>query len=624
MSYDITLRTSSFVGNPSGLGKGKEEEPGQASIDLQLPDDVLSVIFNYATNGCRDRKASSAILEVNCRWRNVFDANNLRSSWGTLQEKVKSHVLRDLVDQMAFVDCFVSRVLTSAICSNYTKLTGLEFKESKKTRLLNRIESAGPSSFVRFSYLTRELRKQGAPIPDMRTVIGFEFSSYERMQQSLDTALETIWMRIQQQIDFEGVPIPASAQAIRGWLNDPINADKIACVTELNLDQMDLKVLPSEIGCFSQLTRLNLYGNELASLPSTIGNLSQLKSLNLSGNQLASLSSTIGNLSQLKSLNLSGNQLASLPSTIGNLSQLTNLYLSGNQIRSLPSTIGNLSQLKWLEVANNQLTSLPPTIGNLSQLDVMHLSENQLTSLPSTIGRLFQISELSLHANRLTSLPSTVGKLSQLKSLCLQLNLFIFILDSDLRGFNFGDTLYFFDTLRFHDVINKLMACSYHACRTPFASLCQVIHRGEEEVVLRNAFQRLSDEMQQRIRGAWAAIPSSSSSSSEVGADLFADRTDFVRAVMIAIKDKWQSLSVDQRTQIYAQAAVLAEQPDADADWGKAHAEENIIRLIDAMELTTDATSPTTDAMEPTTDEIEPTIDAMEPTTQGFQFCTLL
>ncbi len=597
MSNEISLRAPFHMGMPSSPNKGKEEEPDQAPIDL-LRDDVLSLIFQYAIDDCRDGNTLCAIRGVNRRFYNLLDTHNLKGGWARLQEKVKNPALRDLINQIVLVDHLVSQAITSAIDPDYAKSIAIE-----KTLLLNRIQSIGASSFSRFSQLTQNLRKKGAPIPDRHAVIGFELSPYESMQKHLDAALETIWARIQRKINFEGAPIPDNAQAISEWLNNPINAEKITPITELNLSEMDLTVLPPEIGNFSKLTTLSLSKNQFTILPSEIGNLSQLTMLFLSKNQLANLPPEIGNLSQLTKLVLSGNRftsfppqisnlsqlttldldnnhLTSLPSQIGSLSQLTVLSLFNNQLRSIPSQIGSLSQLTMLYLSNNHLASIPPQIGNLSQLTTLYLSKNQLTILPPEIGNLTQLTTLYLSENQLASIPPQVGNLSKLRTLYLSYrNPFIFILDKDFHEPSP------YQKLNFQDMANKFLACSNYKCRTPLASLCQAIHLGKGDECLKEAFELLSDEMQQRIRKTWAAISSSSSSSSEASSDLFADRASLTRAVIITLQGKWQSLSNDERNQTYAQAARLAGQPEADAYWGKTHAEENILRLADAMEL---------------------------------------
>ncbi len=628
MSPSITLRVQAPADALFSSGKGKEEEDSvsaveqdQAPIDM-VSDDLLSLFFTYATNDCKDGTTLSAIRGTRRSWYNVLDTYNLGTCWGKLQKKVRNPSLRSVVAQIVFVDRFVSEVIASAIYPLDEK-----FEESEQPVLLNRIDPLDFSSFSRFAALTQELRKRGAPIPHEHAVIGLELSAYEKMQRHLDTALETIWMRTQEQIDFEGAPIPANAEAIRAWMNNPLNADKIALIAELDLSNMNLTVLPPEIGKLVQLTRLDLSQNRISALPPEIGKLTLLTWLNLSQNRISALPPEIGKLTLLTWLNLSTNQLTTFPLEIGTLSLLTELNLSQNRITVLPPQIGNFSllrklalyenwittlppeighliQLTQLRLEKNRITALPPEIGTLSLLTGLYLSENRLTNLPSEIGNLsrlrdlslpknqistlppeigniFQLMALNLSTNKLATLPPEIANLSNLAGFFLDHNLLIFILDKDFRQLDAVENL------DVQQIAGKLFTCSTYACHTPLASLCQQIHLGLEEDLLRRSFAELSEEMQQDIRQAWAAIPSSSSSSSEAGADLFADKASFATAVITALQDKWQSLSEAQRYQTYVQVSILAEQPEEDGAWDEALAEENIIRLIDAMELVT-------------------------------------
>ncbi len=383
--------------------------------------------------------------------------------------------------------------------------------------------------FSRFAALTQDLREKGAPIPDSSDVIGFKASSYEEMHRGLDSSLEAIWTCIEQQIDFNGSPPPTDLKSIRTWLNAPANARTIARIAQLDLSRMNLTVLPTQIG----------------------------------------------RLSQLKWLNLSYNHLTSLPVTIGRLSQLIKLNLSQNQLRRLPKEIGRLSSLTQLYLQSNNLTSIPKEIGRLSWLTLLCLQHNNLTSIPKEIGCLSDLMEFYCSSNRLTHLPPEIGNLSQLRDLQLDDNLLLFTLKKDFQ--QVGDHHNF----NFQKMADKFSACSNYTCRTPLASLCLLIHLGKEDHLLKSAFELLSDEMRQRIREAWTAI----SSSSQAEATIFSDRGSLVQAVITALQGKWQSLSKEQRYQTYHQVALLAGQPEKNTSWGKTHAEENMIRLIDAMEL---------------------------------------
>lgn len=145
----------------------------------------------------------------------------------------------------------------------------------------------------------------------------------------------------------------------------------------------------------------------------------QATALNLENLGLSTLPTEIGKLTALTNLYLERNRLSSLPPEIGKLTALTGMFLNRNQITSLPPEIGKLSALTWLNLNDNQLTNLPAEIGKLTALTKMYLSSNRLTSLPTEIGNLIEITELDLEHNPLTSLPPEISKLAALTSLSL-------------------------------------------------------------------------------------------------------------------------------------------------------------------------------------------------------------
>ena len=149
-----------------------------------------------------------------------------------------------------------------------------------------------------------------------------------------------IWHRVHQRIqfwrsDFRDDPVPATAAAIRLWLNDPANAEQLAKVTSLDLTLLGLRVLPPEIGKFTSLELLCLIGNKLVNLPPEIGDLTLLKDLNLSHNQLANLPPEIGKCTSLERLNLYFNQLANLPPEIDKCTSLLKPRMESNRKRPL-------------------------------------------------------------------------------------------------------------------------------------------------------------------------------------------------------------------------------------------------------------------------------------------------
>lgn len=77
----------------------------------------------------------------------------------------------------------------------------------------------------------------------------------------------------------------------------------------LNLNDLQLKALPSQIGSLPNLTELELRNNKLTSLPPEIGKLAKLELLDLYGNKLTGLPPEIGELKNLNLLCLRSNQL---------------------------------------------------------------------------------------------------------------------------------------------------------------------------------------------------------------------------------------------------------------------------------------------------------------------------
>jgi len=141
---------------------------------------------------------------------------------------------------------------------------------------------------------------------------------------------------------------------------------------------------------------LDLSDLQLTALPSEIKHLVKLRYLNLSHNRLTKLPADIGTLRQLQSLQLSHNRLTTLPPEIGALDQLTRLEACGNRLTHLPPEIGQLTDLEHLDLADNQLAALPPTIGQLTHLKILYLTGNPLETLPPELEQLTQENALNL------------------------------------------------------------------------------------------------------------------------------------------------------------------------------------------------------------------------------------
>ena len=141
--------------------------------------------------------------------------------------------------------------------------------------------------------------------------------------------------------------------------------------TLLNLSNLGLTTIPSEIWTLTQLATLSLNRNKLTTIPPEIGNLTKLRELSLYDNQLTTIPPEIGNLTKLTTLALHRNLLTSLPPEIANLTKLDRLWIYNNKLKMLPSEITNLSlEFRWGEsihhgkiaIVNNPLESPPSEI----------------------------------------------------------------------------------------------------------------------------------------------------------------------------------------------------------------------------------------------------------------------
>ncbi len=209
-----------------------------------------------------------------------------------------------------------------------------------------------------------------------------------------------------------------SSETDREALRAIYYANDSATRRALDEENWDVEDLNSDIATWGGVTiqdgrvvELDLINIDLRTIPSEIGNLNQLKVLVFATNLIRTIPSEIGNLTQLERLDLAGNSLSAIPTGIGNLSNLIELDLNFNLLRILPATIGNLDKLEVLKVEGNVLEELPPEIGNLRSIRNLKLFDNNLSSVPSEIGFLLSLFQLDLRQNPITILPFTICNL---------------------------------------------------------------------------------------------------------------------------------------------------------------------------------------------------------------------
>ena len=371
----------------------------------------------------------------------------------------------------------------------------------------------------------------------------------------------------------------------------PAEIGNLANLRQLGLNKNQLATLPAEIGNLANLEELYLNNNQLKALPAEIGNLANLVWLYLNNNQLATIPSEIGNLANLEELYLNNNQLKALPAEIGNLDNLQRLYLNNNQLKALPSEIGTLADLEELYINYNQLAALPAEIGNLVNLQKLYLNNNQLAALPAEIGNLDNLVELYLEHNQLATLPSEIGTLANFLKIGINYNLCLFMLDKKLSKFV---------NVSVSEMFKKYYICKHYNTKTSFAKFCQLIHNEEDKNRLKEIFSDLSSTEQEKIRSKiediFVELPANQNIEnkellkSQALMEAFDVRRDILsRAILDFLNETFISFTPEQKYIVYQHVWSLAGKPQGNVDWGEKNAEDNIIRLIDATVLASNA-----------------------------------
>ncbi len=446
--------------------------------------------------------------------------------------------------------------------------------------------------------LQRHFDAHFAPTENRRITVGHLAMLQQRvLKQYENEALEMIWKEaLAARFNQQNNPDLQTHEQIRTFMNDPNHAPQLGQITDLNLYHLNLKAFPPEIGSLTSLRSLSLNENPLRSLPPQIGNLERLRKLSIEGNQLRSLPAEIGALGDLRELRLAWNKLNSLPPEIGGLSSLQSLDVSDNQLRSLPSQIGTLRTLQCLDLQINQLRSLPPEIGALNKLVWINLSNNQLTSVPPEIGALDNLVWLKLDQNQLRSLPREIGAMKKLIELDLRKNQLHFLppeigaMDS-LQTLDRRDNLWMFISDQafakkpsraiFFKLNKEFME---YPTQSSLGHLFQLIARGEDAATLQNTFEELDSELQNKIRelaNVEVSIPVAASSNWAPSTDesLFADIPRLSHAVKKATMEKFENLSLEQKTRVHNEIKRLSGKAE-DTQSGRHHACETLLRFI--------------------------------------------
>ncbi|KAJ4870254.1 NB-ARC domain-containing disease resistance protein [Raphanus sativus] len=169
------------------------------------------------------------------------------------------------------------------------------------------------------------------------------------------------------------------------------------CLTELNLINLNIQIIPEDIGQLHSLEKLDLSGNDFINLPTSTKNLSKLKHARLSNCvKLEALPA----LTELQSLNLSGcSSLESLlepPHSIQEVSRYSLLELELDNCRKFQSfshQLSHFTRLTYLNLSSNDFDAIPESITELTSLGTLCLNNcKQLKSvddLPQSLEHLY-------------------------------------------------------------------------------------------------------------------------------------------------------------------------------------------------------------------------------------------
>ncbi|MBS0603672.1 MAG: leucine-rich repeat domain-containing protein, partial [Verrucomicrobia bacterium] len=431
-----------------------------------------------------------------------------------------------------------------------------------------------------------------------------QYGQAQRVQQALENdALLKIWGRLSRQLNFNENPRPQTLAEIKAWFDDPANAEQLNAIRELNLENLGLKAIPPEITRCTQLVNLYLSNNRITDI-SALRQLAQLQHLYLSNNQITDIPalesltqlgtlylsinritdiSALRKLALLQYLSLSYNEITDI-SALESLTQLGTLYLSNNRISDI-SALGNLSGLIKLFLDNNRIADVS-ALGNLTQLSWLHLPHNQITDI-SPIGNLSQLSMLHLGNNQITDISGLANK-EDLTTISIVENPLLFIYEKDAERTP-QDIKELKKFLKKQDAFNSYPSESNLSKFIQFIAQPNIEHEQMEQkfAELDQQDKNLICEMVYELSGSESTDPQWREH------HVFDDRAVFYYAIRRAISAKFEGLSQNEKNIVYGHIYELSGRPATqDPKWGKRHAFENVLRLVDAMNRAANACKP--------------------------------
>ncbi|KAF2609289.1 hypothetical protein F2Q68_00045598, partial [Brassica cretica] len=197
--------------------------------------------------------------------------------------------------------------------------------------------------------------------------------------------------------DFESLSIKRFSYTEDNAPFSCISFSRFPCLTELNLINLNIQVIPEDIGLLHSLEKLDLSGNDFVNLPTSMKNLSKLKHARLSN--CVKLEALPG-LTELQSLNLSGcSSLESLLEPPHSVQEVTTYSLleleidNCTQVKSFSHQLSHFTRLTYLNLSSNDFESIPESITELTSLGTLCLNNckklKSVEDLPQSLEHLY-------------------------------------------------------------------------------------------------------------------------------------------------------------------------------------------------------------------------------------------
>jgi len=212
-------------------------------------------------------------------------------------------------------------------------------------------------------------------------------------------------------------------------ISDLRNIYKLKALEELDLDNVEITVLPVELAQLDRLREVNLEENpnlNMGQVASVLSKIRSLKILWLSKNKLSNLPREMSGLKGLEDLWLDDNEFTEIPAAVkrlkikylslfdnklqhlnlksGDLSNLSNINLCYNNFKVFPAReLSRLPKLDTVKMWYANVSYIPKEIGDIKNLRVLNLENNSISKIPVQITRLQNLSVLELASNRLTT-----------------------------------------------------------------------------------------------------------------------------------------------------------------------------------------------------------------------------